>query len=111
MNRFVQALVLYLAVVASVGFVLWMTLPALPHEARTGWRYPYACCSDRDCREIPGWAVREGPEGYTIAATGELIPYTDRRVKRSPDGVFHWCSVAGKIDGRTICLFVPHRGF
>ena len=28
-----------------------------------------------------------------------------------PDGVFHWCSVAGVSDGHTICLFVPPRGF
>lgn len=36
---------------------------------------------------------------------------TDARIKRSPDGKFHWCSVAGADDSRTICLFVPPRGF
>lgn len=84
---------------------------AVAHEAKSGWRYPYACCSDRDCREVSNTAVTEGPEGYVIRVTGEVLPYTDKRVRNSPDGVFHWCSVAGKMDGRTICLFVPPRSF
>ena len=46
-----------------------------------------------------------------IAGTGELIPYSDARVKDSPDGEYHWCSVAGKADGKTICLFVPPKAF
>ncbi|WP_367718792.1 hypothetical protein AB2N04_11420 [Nitratireductor sp. GISD-1A_MAKvit] len=84
---------------------------SVAHEAERGWRYPYACCSDRDCREIRDAAVSEGPDGYVIEVTGELLPYTDRRVRNSPDGVFHWCSVAGRDDTRTICLFVPLRSF
>ena len=56
-------------------------------------------------------AIGERPEGYIIKGTGELITYADSRIKDSPDGVFHWCSVAGANDGHTICLFVPQRGF
>lgn len=29
----------------------------------------------------------------------------------TPAGPQGWCSVAGASDGRTICLFVPPRGF
>ncbi|EKF16843.1 hypothetical protein [Nitratireductor pacificus] len=84
---------------------------SLAHEAKSGWRYPYACCSDNDCREIKDAAISEVPDGYLIKVTGEVVSYSDKRVKNSPDGVFHWCSVAGKDDSRTICLFVPPRSY
>ncbi|MBO6901973.1 MAG: hypothetical protein JJ864_11565 [Rhizobiaceae bacterium] len=85
---------------------------ALPTSAKPqGWSYPITCCSGYDCREVSHSQIKEGPEGYVIASTGELIPMTDRKVRPSPDGEFHWCSVAGKDDGRTICLFVPPRAF
>ena len=87
------------------------SLPAAAHDAKAGWTYPLACCSDYDCREVADADVLERPEGYVIKVTGEVIPMTSRKVRPSPDGVFHWCSVAGKDDGKTICLFVPPRGF
>ena len=64
-----------------------------------------------DCRGVAHNAIGERPEGYVIEGTGEVIGYTDSRIKNSPDGMFHWCSVAGANDGHTICLFVPPRGF
>lgn len=85
---------------------------ALPTAAQPeGWSYPLSCCSGYDCRQVDASAIDEGPAGYTIRATGETIPMTDAKVKPSPDGLFHWCSVGGKPDGKTICLFVPPRGF
>lgn len=84
---------------------------ARAHDAPSGWTYPLACCSDYDCREVPDSAVIEGPDGYVIRATGEVIPMTSRKVRPSPDGVFHWCSVGGRPDSNTICLFVPPRAF
>jgi hypothetical protein len=90
---------------------LAMPATALAHHAKSGWAYPYACCSDNDCREIPASVISERPEGYVINMTGEVVGYTDRRVKDSPDGVYHWCSIAGADDSRTICLFVPPRSF
>ena len=85
---------------------------ALPTAARPqGWSYPFSCCSGYDCREVPGQAISERPEGYVIEGTGEVVAYSDGRLKNSPDGQFHWCSVAGASDGRTICLFVPPRSF
>nr|WP_048647593.1 hypothetical protein [Nitratireductor soli] len=97
---------------SALGIVamLW-AFDADAHEAPTGWRYPYACCSDQDCRQVADADVREGPEGYTIAATGETLAYADKRVRNSPDGVFHWCSIFGDETSRTICLFVPPRSF
>ena len=85
---------------------------ALPTAAQPrGWSYPFSCCSGYDCREVADDAIGERPEGYVIEGTGEVIAYTDNRIKTSPDGVFHWCSVAGANDGHTVCLFAPARGF
>ncbi len=91
--------------------------PALAHDALptaampNGWAYPISCCSGYDCREVHAADIIEGPQGYVIKTTGEVIPMTDRKVRQSPDGQFHWCSLAGKADGKTICLFVPPRAY
>lgn len=82
------------------------------HDAPTGWSYPFSCCSNHDCRAVSEGQVRETKNGYVIASTGELIPYSgDTRLKESPDGMTHWCSVAGANDSRTICLFVPPKSY
>jgi hypothetical protein len=98
---------------ALVSF-LFMTLgtyAAGAHDAPKGWTYPFACCSGYDCREVASKAIAERPEGYVIQGTGEVVSYNDKRVRKSPDGEFHWCSVKGADDTRTICLFVPPRSF
>ncbi len=82
---------------------------ALPTAAKpNGWSYPFSCCSGYDCREVS--SIKELPQGYQVPS-GEIVSMTDSRVKDSPDGQFHWCSVQGRADGKTICLFVPPRGF
>jgi hypothetical protein len=94
-----------------------MSLPAAAHDALPtaakpqGWAYPFACCSGLDCREVSAKAISERPEGYVIKGTGEVVAYADKRLRDSPDGEFHWCSVAGVDDSRTICLFVPPRSY
>jgi hypothetical protein len=62
-----------------------------------------------DCQAVPDKAIGEGPRGYIIRATGEVIGYADTRIKHSPDGMTHWC--AGIKTKRTICLFIPPKGF
>lgn len=91
--------------------LLTFDVGAKAHEAKSGWRYPFACCSDRDCREVPVEAVKESKAGYVIKTTGEVISYGDKRIRPSPDGVFHWCSISGKSNTKTICLFVPPKAF
>ena len=95
---------------------LWLAAPAagahahdaLPTAAKPqGWSYPFACCSGYDCREVSSKAISERPEGYVIKGTGEVVAYSDKRLKDSPDGEYHWCSVSGADDTKTICLFVP----
>lgn len=110
------AYVLFLAVL--VGLIMWAaTTPAGAHDALPtaaqpqGWSYPFSCCSGYDCRAVDQDAIDEKPQGYVIKATGEVVGYSDARLKNSPDQDFHWCSVAGADDSRTICLFVPPRSF
>lgn len=95
---------------------LALSAPAMAHDAMPtaaqpeGWTYPPSCCSLMDCRRVPKEAISERPEGYVINGTGEVVPMTDTRVRRSPDGEWHWCSVAGAENSRTICLFAPVGG-
>lgn len=110
------AWVLLYAVIVVLGLFVaaWLVLSAdraEAHDAPTGWSYPFSCCSGYDCREVQSTAIGERPEGYVIKGTGEVVGYADIRVRVSPDGMYHWCSVAGANDGRTICLFAPPRSF
>jgi len=96
--------------VASTGLVY--PHDALPTASQPlGWKYPWSCCSNQDCRAEPN-GVAETPAGYTIKATGEVVPYGDKRIKNSPDQDFHVCAHRAGLDaGKVICLFVPARGF
>ena len=102
----------------AIGATAMLTAPALAHDATPtaakpqGWSYPFACCADYDCRTTHTGEVLEKPEGYVIAGTGEVVPMSDKRVKDSPDGEFHWCAHQAGLDaGKTICLFVPPRSY
>ena len=99
------------AVLAAAGVAALVDLPAPAHDAPTGWTYPLSCCSGFDCREVSAAVIGERPEGYVIGPTGEVVAFSDTRLRNSPDGEYHWCSVAGADDGRTICLFVPPHSY
>ena len=103
---------------STAGAFVLLATPSLAHDAAPtpakplGWSYPFACCANYDCRATHNGEVLERPEGYVIAGTGEVVPMTDRRIRDSPDGQFHWCAHQAGLDaGRTICLFVPPRSF
>lgn len=96
-----RLLALFLLVIPSI---------ALAHEAPSGWTYPLYCCSNQDCRPIPDASVKEGKDGYSLPS-GEVLPYSDSRIRHSPDGLYHWCSADGENTGKTICLFVPPKSF
>jgi hypothetical protein len=106
-----------IAVVALTAAVTTFAASALAHDATPtaakpqGWSYPFSCCSGYDCRAVSQTSISERPEGYVIKGTGEVVSYSDARIKNSPDGEYHWCSVAGANDGKTICLFVPPSAF
>lgn len=96
---------------------LALVTPASAHDAKPtaalpqGWSYPFACCANYDCRDVPADWISGKRDGYHIVITGEVLPYRDKRIKESPDGRVHWCSHQAGIDaGKTICLFVPPSG-
>ena len=68
--------------------------PAAAHDAKPtaakpqGWSYPFSCCSGYDCREVSSKQISEKPEGYVIKGTGEVVAYSDARLKDSPDGEY-----------------------
>ena len=102
----------------AVFIIAVLVSSAIAHDAKPtaampqGWSYPFACCANYDCRTTHTGEVLEKPEGYVIAGTGEVVPMSDKRVKDSPDGDFHWCAHQAGLDaGKTICLFVPPRSY
>lgn len=88
------------------GYIIWGVQPAPAHEAMSGWKYDWQCCSDRDCHEAADNEVVAVKGGFFVPSTMEYIPYTDKRVKVSGDGGTHRCTVGGKIDGQTLCIYV-----
>lgn len=92
------------ACLAACLAALALAAPAAAHE----W-YPAYCCSGQDCYEISQEDVVFTGEGYFIKDTGEYYPRT--AVPESPDGRFHRCSVGGRKEGRTLCLFAPAPAF
>lgn len=109
--------VLIIAVFVALLWVLWpgaaRAHDALPTAAMPqGWTYPWGCCSNQDCRQATDGEVREVVKGYLLTTSGEIVPYGDKRIKDSPDGMFHACQQGGNIDkGRVLCLFVPPRSY
>lgn len=82
------------------------------HDAPTGWTYPLLCCSNKDCKQISSADVRPVQTGWLIEQTGEVVTYGDKRLKDSPDGLYHRCAFSADFEkGRTLCLFVPPMGF
>lgn len=100
---------------AAVGLILTKCTPAGAHDAPAtaanpqGWQYPFSCCSGYDCRPLPEGRVKIDRNGYTVP-NGEVIGFTDKRVKPSQDGEYHWCTHGGSDTGGTICLFTPAGG-
>lgn len=72
-----------------------------------GWQYDSSCCSGMDCYQAPAADVKETKYGYQLS-TGELIPYSDRRIRRSRDEFFHECKPGGDANSQhSFCLYVP----
>lgn len=92
-----------------------VTTQAFAHDAPTGWSYSAACCSGIDCGQLHT-EVRATDQGYFITETGELIGYSDRRIKNSQDEFYHRCenrSVAKLPNGmyETRCLYKPAQSY
>lgn len=104
-------------ILLGIGYYRASAHDAIPTAAQPdGWSYPSNCCSNYDCRVINSSSkikILETARGYVVVkpkGLEETLYYDDNRIKDSPDGEFHWCSVSGKDDTTTICLFAPPRG-
>jgi hypothetical protein len=89
--------------------------PAFAHDlwiAEKGYRDPVTgshCCGVADCEALPDGSVVETRGGYSVAFTGEVIPFN--RVLPSADSRFWRCRfLDGPKAGRTRCLFAPGPG-
>lgn len=114
--------IIVLLVALGLGVCLIASLllawPAHAHDAPPskeqplGWTYGWECCNLMDCFQEDTSNVEELPEGYRVISTGEVIGYADKRLKKSKDEFFHRCSHGGKKDDpKSICLYVPNKGF
>lgn len=93
----------------ALGLAVCLTAAAMPRLGRGHEWYPAYCCSGQDCYEITQEDVEFAGQGYFIKATGEFFPRDS--VPESPDGKFHRCSLGGRPEGRTLCLFAPAPAF
>ena len=72
--------------------------------------YDWQCCSNRDCAPLPDGAVHATADGWRIIRIGLTVPYTDKRIRDSPDGRFHACFRNGDPTQDLLCLYVPGMG-
>lgn len=73
--------------------------------------YPSACCMDIDCGPISARGVRKTPLGWHLLDTGEIIGFSDRRIRKSLDLEFHRCVYEFWLQNSpTRCLFIPGPG-
>lgn len=73
------------------SLLLLFVVPALAHQAPSGWQYPYACCSRQDCRPLKTGEVVYTPGGWNFPATGQTFP--EAVAQPSPDKQSHACFV------------------
>ena len=75
--------------------------------------YPPDCCSGHDCRPIEQDNVTATPDGFFVKESRETIGYADPRIRKTPPeggSKYHRCSVGGKPEAETICLYIPNWG-
>ena len=104
--RIVTLFLVLLASSVAAAHESWISRNKLRDPLSNQW-----CCNHIDCAEIPKEGIREVNGGYTLAETGETIPYT-RVIWASPEGSWVRCRFLHGADaGKTRCLIGPPPGF
>lgn len=103
MSKFALWLLAIFAVILYLSGLSWA--PAHAHS----W-YDPECCHDRDCRPVPDAEIVERADGVYIPSSGDLIPYGSSKIRMSPDGKKHLCTVAGAVGSAPLCIYLPGRG-
>jgi len=97
--------------VIAGAITVWFAGLSLAHKAPSGWQYSIECCHNKDCRQISREDVIESERGYNIRFTGETLTYSDERLRKSMDGLYHWCECVGcGSSKKTRCLYIPPKG-
>ncbi|HEV7257796.1 MAG TPA: hypothetical protein VGN82_08440 [Bosea sp. (in: a-proteobacteria)] len=108
---------------ASIALALVLTAEATetcPHEAPSGWDYPFECCSGADCAQLDPKAVKANASGFIVTVVPGQHPIWSRdrrhplvleiayrKARLSPDGKWHLCiNDAGDL----LCFFAPAGG-
>ena len=87
-----------------VCLTIWL-MPALAHDAPSGWAYPPECCGERDCTQIDAKRVVELAGSYVIDG---IYHISNERTRWSPDGEYHACFNS---IGALICFFAPPKAY
>ncbi len=102
--------------IAWASFVLVATHYSTAHEAiptatqPLGWQYDYSCCNLLDCSQSAHGDIKITEYGYLVVNTKEVIPWGDKRIKRSRDEYYHRCVPGGNVNAlRSLCLYVPDQ--
>lgn len=79
--------------------------------------YDFSCCNRADCAQTILGEVERRIDGWFVVPTKELIPFADKRIKRSLDPLIHRCifksgladyqGTGPKEPGDTRCLYIP----
>lgn len=104
---------------ASAAALLLLGVPAVAHEAPSGWQYPIECCSSSDCSQVEDENIEEVPGGFQLnlppgshpmvknRTVTLFVPHDDYRIRKSGDWRKHAC--VGPT-GRVYCLFLVPGG-
>ena len=121
MNERAFSVLMIIIGLALIELVI-LTSNARAHSAKSGWVYPYNCCSSVDCSEIPKHTVKQVTGGYQVTLTGAdhhlltpknesfqyFIPFD--KVKQSQDEEYHLC-IKSYAHSEYICFFAPPMSF
>lgn len=76
--------------VTSMAVVIAILANGVQPASSHSW-YDGACCNEGDCYQTAQGEVQLGDGGWFIRSTGELIPFSDPRIKFSQDVFTHRC--------------------
>lgn len=84
--------------------VLGLVNEVLAHSSPSGWQYPAACCSTRDCRPVECETLQPLADGKVLDSENGQT-YTKDKVFSSGDHHCHVCTSLGMTNGEPLCAF------
>lgn len=105
-----------IVIIGVLLIVLFLGLGMATKGNAHSW-YDGNCCSDQDCYQTGIGEVERHDGGWFVVLTKELIPFDDKRIRRSLDPLIHRCIVStwrGQVKvprevSPTRCLYIPEQ--